>query len=1400
MKTRKLFWGVLCSIVACISFASEKYPLSPSNTASENITSTRSQIVLNGVWEFAPAFEPRGRPDAENFGRILVPGFWRCGGNAPTVVYAPNVPSWKDYKKAKIGWYKRSIEIPQDWNGRAIFLRLERVYSDAVVFVDGQYAGAVRNHEGDVDLTKFAKAGKKIELAVKVSALLHLGDFNKLSKMSAERLNKLKAHHLPGISGDVILFSRPIGVHIDGMFIRTSVRRMELSADVEIKGVLHSGDYQFKAKVFDKNGKCVKEFSQTKFLEKSAFQVATVSSVWENPQLWDIDSPTLYNLEVSISKDEKLFDSFKDRFGFREFEISGKDFLLNGKKIHLQPLHCFWEGDVGGSRTAIANSIDSMMRNNFNTMELWPWEQSARGATHCRPTWAKIADEKGFLMFYPANGLDEGVWRGKWMSKYDWSNPNTVKKWYKTTIAQWKPIRNCPSVVAFMTMPNRFSVRQDQSPMVIGNRARLQGSADWLDNTLEANKILLKLKSIDSTRPIASHDGGNVGDFHGMNHYLDFIPLQEREEWLSQWSATGTMPYMAIEFGTPFICNFQRDRSNPYRAWCSEPLLTEYCAAYFGDYAYENESQAYRDMIAKEHVKDLLWKKLVNLVPFEFAKNNAEFQALFIKNTWRSWRTYGISGGMVPWRDSYGWEPIYEKVEHPYKDGALGWQPQKMSKRAFYGMGGKGAKENASAKALIENMKPALMWIAGKKDAFTDKTHHFFSGEKIQKQIVAINDLRKEANYNFDWKIVVADKTIASGNLKGIAKVAERVFLPIEESLPSVDAKMRGEIVVNGTFGGEKCSDKFAFAVYPQAKFKSPKKLYVSDATGSTIALLKKFGADFEVWDGLKKDGILIIGENSYEKTKGDLKEFVEAGGKVLLLGQSVETLENLCGFRASRFVERRVFPIKSQASHPIIKGMGADDFRDWAGEGTQVERFKHVDKQNVSGASKPKYGYHWGNRGSVASVMVEKPHYSSWRAIVEGQFDLAFTPLMEREFGRGIALFCAFDVAGRTQRDPVADELFCRIISYLDNFTPTKEASSVATYIGGEKGEAFLKSIGMKFTKVNGLSKKGLVVIGENSGLTDEQISSALESGANIILIERMQEGSRLGLKIAKGKITKQIKVPAWEEAIGLSIGDVHTRTDIKCNTFEGGDVSLCGTLARIKKGKGTLLAFSILADELDTKKKTYLRTTAWRMQRTFAQLAGSLGASFKYDNWIFNNSNSNIVAQKVLMNGIWAFSYKSNIKSGNPEAVDFDDSKWERSEFSKNIDEFGNSRAPYKETYWNRKNVFIPKSWKNKNITMYLGKITGGDSIYINGKKVAGTKKDPHSWEITREYKIPNSAIKFGEDNLIAICVEAYSSGRIYVKDEDLCMKADVDSQYSPDYIENHPDGDSPFRYMKW
>lgn len=123
-------------------------------------------------------------------------------------------------------------------------------------------------------------------------------------------------------------------------------------------------------------------------------------------------------------------------------------------------------------------------------------------------------------------------------------------------------------------------------------------------------------------------------------------------------------------------------------------------------------------MISREYIKDLLWNKLVNLPEFEFAKLHSEFQGFYIKNTWRSWRTWGISGGMVPWRDAYGWKPKNGTVKLPFKDGALGWQPAQMNVRGYYGMSDKGTETTASGSFPHRNMSPILMYIGGKPEAF----------------------------------------------------------------------------------------------------------------------------------------------------------------------------------------------------------------------------------------------------------------------------------------------------------------------------------------------------------------------------------------------------------------------------------------------------------------------------------------------------------------------------------------------------------------------------------------------------------------------------------------------------------------------------------------------------------
>jgi beta-galactosidase len=78
------------------------------------------------------------------------------------------------------------------------------------------------------------------------------------------------------------------------------------------------------------------------------------------------------------------------------------------------------------------------------------------------------------------------------------------------------------------------------------------------------------------------------------------------------------------------------------------------------------------------------------------------------------------------------------------------------------------------------------------------------------------------------------------------------------------------------------------------------------------------------------------------------------------------------------------------------MQGLDAQDLRDWRGDSTLI------DPRPTYTGGEPRYGWHWGNRGAVSSAAVEKPHLSGWRPILETEFDLQYSPLMELDYGRG--------------------------------------------------------------------------------------------------------------------------------------------------------------------------------------------------------------------------------------------------------------------------------------------------------------------------------------------------------------------------------------------------------------
>ena len=64
-------------------------------------------------------------------------------------------------------------------------------------------------------------------------------------------------------------------------------------------------------------------------------RVVTDRSPWVEPHLWSHLDPYLYRLRTTLQTDGVEQDVLMTRFGFREFEVRGSDFYLNGKKLNL---------------------------------------------------------------------------------------------------------------------------------------------------------------------------------------------------------------------------------------------------------------------------------------------------------------------------------------------------------------------------------------------------------------------------------------------------------------------------------------------------------------------------------------------------------------------------------------------------------------------------------------------------------------------------------------------------------------------------------------------------------------------------------------------------------------------------------------------------------------------------------------------------------------------------------------------------------------------------------------------------------------------------------------------------------------------------------------------------------
>ncbi len=243
-----------------------------------------------------------------------------------------------------VSWWYRTIQIPTTESKRKLLLRFESARYRSEVFINHQLVGydLIGNTPFEVDITKAAKAGGAVQLAVRITDPGGNFDWGDGDNIKWGKVNVTGSHGFGGITGRVQLIScNP--VYVDDIYVQNTPEYHTANAILTIQNTSAIAiKSNLLVRVTEKNNPSVEVF-KTELKNVSLIHGDNTVSVKINApeaKLWDIDNPNLYTCEVTLKDKEKTIDTDHKNFGFRWFEPSGIGtdamFRLNGKRIVLR--------------------------------------------------------------------------------------------------------------------------------------------------------------------------------------------------------------------------------------------------------------------------------------------------------------------------------------------------------------------------------------------------------------------------------------------------------------------------------------------------------------------------------------------------------------------------------------------------------------------------------------------------------------------------------------------------------------------------------------------------------------------------------------------------------------------------------------------------------------------------------------------------------------------------------------------------------------------------------------------------------------------------------------------------------------------------------------------------------
>ncbi|MFC5683059.1 sugar-binding domain-containing protein [Flavobacterium sp. MAHUQ-51] len=342
--------------------------------------------------------------DDSKWKKVSIPHDWSVKGQL-----SPTLASATGFLPGGIAWYRKSLNVPEAKKGEKVFLYFEGVYNRSEVFINGHSLGKRPNGyiSFAYDATPYIKYGSENSIAVRVD-----------HSQSADS----RWYTGSGIYRDVwVVYANPIHIAQWGVYAFPEVTKKTGILNVEVE-VQNSSNQKANLTVVNElisnDGTIVaKSTNSIAVVANQNGKIATKLKV-NNPKIWDIENPNLYQLKTSVLNGGKLIDHSLTQTGFRSFTFdANKGFALNGNWMKIKGVCLHHDAGVLGA--AIPKEV---WEGRLKTLKAIGVNAIRTSHNPQAPLFYELCDQLGLLVLNEA--YDEWEFpKRKWLEGWNVGTP-----------------------------------------------------------------------------------------------------------------------------------------------------------------------------------------------------------------------------------------------------------------------------------------------------------------------------------------------------------------------------------------------------------------------------------------------------------------------------------------------------------------------------------------------------------------------------------------------------------------------------------------------------------------------------------------------------------------------------------------------------------------------------------------------------------------------------------------------------------------------------------------------------------------------------------------------------------------------------------------------------------------